>query len=107
MSKDFNHFTDRGMYFNEKDDPLSANLFSIEGAQWKILRAKLTPTFTSGKMKMMFNTLLECGDVLKERVDEFRQQGTSMDIKEVLGCFSTDVIGNTAKKSLRNKNVDF
>lgn len=22
MTRDFNHFTDRGLYFNEKDDPL-------------------------------------------------------------------------------------
>lgn len=93
MSKDFHYFTDRGMYFNEKNDPLSANLFSIEGPQWKVLRAKLTPTFSSGKIKMMFNTLLECGDTLKETVDRYCQDATSLDIKEVLGCFSTDVIG--------------
>lgn len=80
------------MYFNEKDDPLSANLFSIEGPQWKVLRAKLTPTFSSGKIKTMFNTLLECGDTLKATVENYVAT-TSLDIKEVLSCFATDVIG--------------
>lgn len=93
MSKEFHHFTDRGMYFNEKEDPLSANLFSIEGPEWKVLRAKLTPTFTSGKMKMMFNTLLECGDTLKETIARYSEERKPIDVKEVLGCFTTDVIG--------------
>lgn len=106
MSKDFYYFTDRGMYFNEKDDPLSANLFSVEGPQWKILRAKLTPTFSSGKIRMMFNTVLECGEALKETIERHCLNGDSMDIKEVLGCFATDVIGKFYVKKLFC-NVDF
>lgn len=96
MSKDFQHFTDRGMYFDEERDPLSANLFSIEGAEWKVLRAKLTPTFSSGKIKVMFNTLLECGDSLLQTVRKFSEEAEAVDIKEVLGCFSTDVIGKVS-----------
>ncbi|KAF2887153.1 hypothetical protein ILUMI_19020, partial [Ignelater luminosus] len=96
MQKDFDHFVDRGIYHNEVDDPLSAGLFSIEGAKWRNLRVKLTTTFTLGKMRMMFPTLLECGHQLKEAMDAANKKHEPIDIKEFAACFTTNVIGSCA-----------
>ncbi|KAK5641166.1 hypothetical protein RI129_009713 [Pyrocoelia pectoralis] len=96
MQKDFHHFVDRGFYYNEKDDPLSAHLFAIGGNKWRNLRTKLTPTFTSGKMKMMFETLVECTHQMEQSMNNFCTTKESVDIKDMLACFTTDVIGSCA-----------
>lgn len=96
LAKDFYNFVDRGIYVNEKKDPLGAHLFAIGGIKWKNLRAKLTPTFTSGKMKQMFQTLTDCGIILEKYMEEKIKDDQPLDIKEILGCFTTDIIGSCA-----------
>nr|XP_022910877.1 probable cytochrome P450 6a20 [Onthophagus taurus] len=108
VSKDFNYFNSHAAVFDEKDEPLEAHLFNLEGARWKDMRVKMTPTFTSGKMKMMFDILLVCGNQLEEFIDSTKQD---LDIKEILACFTTDVIGSCAFglecNSFKNPNAEF
>lgn len=62
LSTDFNHFVDRGVYSRPKEDPISDSLFAMNGNRWRNLRAKLTPIFTTGRLKSMMPTILEKGD---------------------------------------------
>ncbi|KAJ8940735.1 hypothetical protein NQ318_005486 [Aromia moschata] len=96
MAKDFNHFVDRGVYVNEKDDPMGAHLFALGGKRWRNLRVKLTPTFTSGKLKAMFQTLVDCGLVMETYIQANISNTDAVDIKDILSSFSTDIIGSCA-----------
>lgn len=93
--KDFSNFVDRGIYNNEKDDPLTGNLLTVDSEKWRFLRTKLSPVFTSGKIKLMYSTVSDKGDTLVKRLEKDLSSG-SIDVKEVLDRFTMDVISSCA-----------
>lgn len=95
LIKDFNKFSDRGMYVNEEVDPLTAHLFSLEGEKWRFLRNKLSPTFTSGKIKMMFDTIADKGNNLVNAIDKASMSGP-VEVKGIANKFTADVISSCA-----------
>lgn len=95
LIKDFQYFADRSFYVNEKD-PLQAHLLNLKGNRWRNMRSKLTPTFTSGKMKMMFQIMAECQNDLQKKMYAESVKKEPINIKEVLACFTTNIIGSCA-----------
>lgn len=96
LVKDFAHFHDRYLYYNERDDPLSGHMLAIEGQKWKERRSKLTPVFTSGKMKMMFEIVNGIGDKFTASVANDLHFTNDLEISEWIARYTTDVIGNIA-----------
>lgn len=111
LVRDFKYFVDRGVYSNEKSDPLSANLFFLEGQRWKDLRAKLTPSFTSVKLKQMFSTVHTVGNKLIDHLEKITQDSQKVEVYELLGRFNTDVISSCAfgyeSDSIENPQTKF
>ncbi|EAT33065.1 AAEL014678-PA [Aedes aegypti] len=111
MVKDFQHFHDRGPHVDEENDPLSGHLFSLAGEKWKHLRAKLTPTFTSGRLKGMFQTLVDTGEVLQEYIQKYAEGEDVVEIREILARYNTDNIASVAFgikiDSINNPNEPF
>lgn len=96
--RDFRTFPDRDLYSNEKDDPLSSHLSAVGFPMWRGLRPRLSPTFSSGKMRAMLPVMVEvCGNLVKcvDRMltmsDEVVHQ--EIEVKDVLGRLMTDIIG--------------
>ena len=111
LVKDFTSFHDRGFFMDEELDPLTGHLFSLTGNRWKNLRVKLTPTFTSGKMKMMFQTVVDCGLELGSILEKSASNEEVIEIKDILARYSTDVISSCAFgiqcNCLKNPDAEF
>uniref|UniRef100_A0A6P7F136 Probable cytochrome P450 6a13 n=1 Tax=Diabrotica virgifera virgifera TaxID=50390 RepID=A0A6P7F136_DIAVI len=111
LQNDFDNFLNRGRYFNEKADPLSGHLFNLEDEKWKKLRIKLTPIFTSAKMKVMFQTLLDSTERFQKLLERLANSEQPVDLKNAFACFTTDVIGSIAFglecSSMENPDSEF
>ncbi|XP_075153338.1 cytochrome P450 6d1-like [Haematobia irritans] len=96
LTTDFGSFHDRGLYVDEKNDPLSANLFNLEGQSWRNLRTKLTPSFSSGKLKAMFGTVDDVGDKLVKYLEKELADGQShtLEIKSIFTTYAVDIVAS-------------
>ncbi|XP_046671766.1 probable cytochrome P450 6a13 isoform X1 [Homalodisca vitripennis] len=96
LVKDFQHFVDRSPLIVIPKDGISRNLALLSGKEWKNMRHKLTPTFTSGKMKMMFILMEKCSEQLKEFLVAKVEENKPIDAKDLLGRFTMDIIAACA-----------
>lgn len=71
MIKKFNYFVNRALSTDPHNDPIGYNnMFIVRNPEWKIIRNKLSPVFTSGKIKQMYPLMVEVsifGNPLKKR----------------------------------------
>lgn len=133
FTKEFSTFPNRGIVFDDKLEPLTGNLLTLEGHKWKVLRNKLTPAFTIGKIKNMIDLIdgraqemvrvLETpannGDQVNLFIHTIKNLFTliiivlcfKVEFKELLARFSTDVISVVAfgfeTNSLANPDAQF
>ncbi|XP_026686021.1 cytochrome P450 6a22-like, partial [Diaphorina citri] len=113
LIKDFDVFTDRGFFeANETDEPIMRNLFGLTGDEWRKMRNKMSPTFTSGKIKEMFPLMESCGrNVVSILTKYINKKNESIDVKEYLGRYMTDLIGSTVFgmeiNALENPDCEF
>lgn len=71
MVKDFVHFYDRiSNKTSFKHDNLFDHLVNLRGTQWKAIRAKLSPTFSAAKLKLMLGDINVCTSRLVENLNE-------------------------------------
>ncbi|OXU28541.1 hypothetical protein TSAR_006138 [Trichomalopsis sarcophagae] len=111
LVKEFTHFHDRGMYFNDKIDPISGHLFFMTGDRWRALRIKLSPSFTSGKLKNMYPFVQEIADEMVNIASENLEKTNVLEIKELVARYTTDTIFSLAfgfnANTLRNPDSEF
>lgn len=87
----------------------------MRNPEWREMRAKLSPVFTSGKMRHFFNLMMDvAADLEKCLARQTIQSGTNSfttEMKEFCALFTTDVIASCAygveAHSLVDPNSDF
>nr|XP_018896715.1 PREDICTED: probable cytochrome P450 6a14 [Bemisia tabaci] len=113
--KNFSHFHDRNTPDERDFDPLSKHLLNLRGQRWKNVRYKLTPTFSSGKLKGMHELMQACivelDDYLTKATSGDSKDSNVQDLRELMAKFTTDVIGACAFglncNSIRDENSEF
>ncbi|CAG7831777.1 unnamed protein product [Allacma fusca] len=94
--KDFDHFANRRKFHfdNEYNDYF---LFGLDDQPWKDLRSVMGPTFTSGKLKRMFDYFQRSGsDLVQYVADQKRKTGLdSVELRDMYGRFVMDLIAST------------
>lgn len=96
LVKDFSLFANRGLYFNEVDDPLSANLVNLEDEAWRRLRHKVTPVFTLGKLKLMCELVAQTADKLVAVIGAKSVSDGSVEVKTLFVRYTVDNMASTA-----------
>ncbi|XP_031354047.1 cytochrome P450 9e2-like isoform X2 [Photinus pyralis] len=96
--KDFDYFIDHSPLVPKDCEPLwEKNLLNLKGESWKEMRATLSPSFTSSKMKAMFNLMTECAERF---VNYFRVEGSedtvTVELKDTFTRFTNDVIASVS-----------
>lgn len=95
--KEFDNFTDHRSFTDPDTDPIwGSNLFSLKGQKWKEMRATLSGTFTSSKMKHMFDTI---NDAAENFVNFFLSKNLDLvevETKDTFTRYTNDVIATAA-----------
>ncbi|XP_026462806.1 cytochrome P450 6k1-like, partial [Ctenocephalides felis] len=111
MVKDFQNFQNRGNEFDPKTNALASNLFSLSGEAWVKLRNVLSPAFTSGKLKVMMETITKCGEQLQEHLSEKAKNSEVVEFKDLAARYTTDIIASVAfgidVNSVKNPDDEF
>lgn len=111
LVKDFAHFMDHSNEMNPKQEPLGDHLFNLKGNTWKNLRCKITPTFTSNKMKFMYNSAYSSVKTMMDYLDSNLKCGEPEDLREIMAKLTTDIISSCAfgieSNSFKNPNSEF
>ncbi|XP_040859075.1 cytochrome P450 3A6-like isoform X2 [Ochotona curzoniae] len=86
-------------------------LMNSKDEEWKRLRTLLSPAFTAVKLKEMLPIIVHYGDVLVKNLSQEAEKGKPINLKEILGAYSMDVITSTSfgvnTDSLRNPDDPF
>ncbi|XP_040917720.1 cytochrome P450 3A27-like [Toxotes jaculatrix] len=76
--------------------PLRDAVSVVEDEEWRRIRSILSPSFTSGRLKEMYTIMLKHSSNLVKNLHEKAAADEVIEVKEVFGPYSMDVVTSTA-----------
>ncbi|XP_012279896.1 probable cytochrome P450 6a14 isoform X2 [Orussus abietinus] len=94
LIKDFPNFQSRGIFTNDDSDPFTANLVNLSGPKWKLLRTKISPAFTSAKLRNMNTLIMDAGKRFQTYVENHVvDKEEDVEISSLVAKFMTEIAG--------------
>ena len=75
---------------------MTASLLSVEDDRWRFLRNKLSPAFSSGKLKSMYFTVSSLGNNLVSAIEKKMICDKSVEVKDIMTRFTIDVVSSVS-----------
>lgn len=93
LVRKFIHFSDRGVYSNEVDDPLSAHLFSLEGEKWRDLRRTVSSLFSPTRTRVFHDAIWEVSSRLAVCIGAKTSHNPTVNVSDLSARYVIDTIG--------------
>ncbi|XP_026749603.2 cytochrome P450 6B5-like [Galleria mellonella] len=91
----FTNFHSRGLNHREDNsEPMMNNLFFAKGDVWRLLRQRMTPAFTTSKLKGMFPLIVERAEKLQTRALAAAATGQAIDVYSFMARYTIDFIAS-------------
>jgi len=97
MVKEFNNFCNRRPNGFPNNGEISDYMMTVlKDDQWRRVRSLLTPTFSTGKLKLMFQSIGDCSKLFVKNLQKHADDDTDFEAKVTCGWFTLDVIARAA-----------
>lgn len=94
LVKEFSHFMDRGPKLDGSNFT-DKHLMLLTGAEWKGVRSKVSPVFSSGKLKGMLPLMIESFEYTSKYLDTLLEKNKSVDLKDIIDMYLASVSAST------------
>ncbi|XP_045538779.1 cytochrome P450 6k1 [Papilio machaon] len=96
LVKDAHVFQDRYLSGGKRDIIGSMNLFTMKSPLWGSLRRRLTPVFTSAKLRSQQRHFIDKTQQLMQRIKMDMDKEKQVNLRMVYSDYTTDVVGETS-----------
>lgn len=110
--KYFDHFPDHRSFVTEEMDPVfGKNVFSLTGDRWREIRNTLSPSFTTNKMKFIFDLASKCSQEFAKYLYDHPEFSSTIEAKDAFTRYTNDVIATVAfgieVNSMKHRDNEF